>query len=94
SQDQTLHKSGELIAQLLALMSPSTFQLRSLRYDFFILMRYHVSLRTLGFCSVFKELVCRSFGDLIILTNPLMFVNNLYKNFFQKFWWSLAGSNR
>ncbi|MFK3939509.1 hypothetical protein ACI2JA_18555, partial [Alkalihalobacillus sp. NPDC078783] len=59
SQDQTLHKSGELIAQLLALMSPSTFQLRSLRYDFFILMRYHVSLRTLGFCSVFKELVCR-----------------------------------
>ncbi|MGN7312220.1 hypothetical protein ACTHQ4_14090, partial [Alkalicoccobacillus gibsonii] len=55
----TLHKSGELIAQLLALMSPSTFQLRSISYDFFILMRYRVSLRTLGFCSVFKELVCR-----------------------------------
>ncbi|MFK3940051.1 hypothetical protein ACI2JA_21440, partial [Alkalihalobacillus sp. NPDC078783] len=81
---------GELIAQLLALMSPSTFQLRSLHYDFFILMRYHVSLRTLGFCSVFKELVCRSFGDFHILTNHKMFV----KYFLKKFWWSLAGSNR
>ncbi|WP_306986101.1 hypothetical protein, partial [Alkalicoccobacillus murimartini] len=63
SQDQTLHKSGELIAQLLALMSPSTFQMHRMNCDFFVTMRYCVSLRTLGFCSVFKELMIAC-GDL------------------------------
>ncbi|WP_306984186.1 hypothetical protein, partial [Alkalicoccobacillus murimartini] len=77
----TLHKSGELIAQLLALMSPSTFQLHRMNCDFFVTMRYCVSLRTLGFCSVFKELVCRY--QRLLNNNILLLLMSI--TFFKKF---------